>query len=110
MTTSRKLTATVTTVLCMAAVLAVAGQETPVTSVQQSPCCFENPRYSGTCKATPGEDESCGSILGYLNNPNSVGKDYCGNTTIRGGWSQVECESSASVADQCAVNPAAPGE
>ncbi len=106
MNVSRTLTGTVITVLCLGAVVAFAGEETPATTMQQAPCCFENPRYSGTCEATPGEDESCGSILGYLNNPNSVGKDYCGNTTIRGGWSKVECEGSSSVADQCAVDPA----
>jgi hypothetical protein len=95
---------------CVAALVAVAGDEAPATAVQQSKCCFENPRYSGTCEVTPGPEESCGSILGYLNNPNSVGKDYCGNTTIRGGWSQVTCEGSASVADHCAVDRGAPAE
>ena len=110
MTTSRKTTGILTTVLCLTAVVAFAGKETPVTATQQTPCCFENPRYSGTCEATPGPEESCGSILGYLNNPNSVGKTYCGNTKVRGGWSQVECEGAVSVADQCTVDPAAPGE
>ena len=55
-------------------------------------CCFTNPRYTGVCVVTPAEDESCSSILAYLNNPNSVGKPYCGGTTIRGGWAQVECK------------------
>ena len=55
-------------------------------------CCFSNPRFTGTCRVVPGEDETCGSILGYLNNPNSVGKSYCGNTRIRGGWQQVSCD------------------
>lgn len=62
------------------------------TADDQSPCCFANPRYSGVCQVVPGEGESCSSILAYLNNQNSVGKSYCGNTTIRGGWSQVDCE------------------
>jgi len=110
MNSSRKLTGIMITALCLMAVVATAGEETTATNVQQTPCCFENPRYSGTCEATPGEDESCGSILGYLNNPNSVGKDYCGNTTIRGGWTQAECEGSAAVTDQCTVDPAALGE
>jgi hypothetical protein len=106
MTVSLRLTGTVITLLSLAAVAAVAAEETPATTMQQAPCCFENPRYSGTCEATPGENESCGSILSYLNNPNSVGKDYCGNTTIRGGWSQVECEASTSVADRCTADTA----
>ena len=55
-------------------------------------CCFTNARYTGVCVVTPAEDETCSSILAYLNNPNSVGKPYCGGTTIRGGWAQVECK------------------
>ena len=55
-------------------------------------CCFTNPRFSGVCSVVPGEGETCGSILGYLNNPNSTGKAYCGGTPVRGGWSQVTCE------------------
>ncbi len=61
-----------------------------------APCCFTNPRYAGTCTVVPGPDESCASILGYLNNPNSTGKGYCGGTTLRGGWASVECKSSVS--------------
>ena len=106
MTTSRKMTGVLTTALCLTAIFAIAGEETAATTMQQAPCCFENPRYSGTCEVTPDEDESCGSILGYLNNPNSVGKDYCGNTTIRGGWTKVECEESASVTGQCTADQA----
>lgn len=72
-----------------------AENDEPVTLAQQGPCCFENPRYSGTCQVSPGPEESCGDILGYLNNPNSVGKNYCGNTKVRGGWSSVSCEGAA---------------
>jgi hypothetical protein len=54
-------------------------------------CCFTNPRHAGTCEVTPGAGETCGSILAYLNNPNSQGKTYCGNTTIRGGWQSASC-------------------
>jgi hypothetical protein len=66
----------------------------PLTAQAQKPattCCFNNQRYTGTCEVTPGEGESCASILAYLNNPSSTGKSYCGSTTIRGGWSQVQC-------------------
>jgi hypothetical protein len=40
----------------------------------------------------PAKDETCASILGYLNNPMSQGKAYCGNATTRGGWQSVACE------------------
>jgi hypothetical protein len=81
--------------LCISGVVVAAETEETATATQQEPCCFENPRYSGTCQVTPGPEESCGSILGYLNNPNSVGKAYCGNTKVRGGWSSVSCEGTA---------------
>jgi hypothetical protein len=56
-------------------------------------CCFKNSAYSGVCEVTPGEGESCASILGYLNTPNSVGKSYCGGTEIRGGWESASCQA-----------------
>ena len=55
-------------------------------------CCFTNTRYVGTCEVEPAKDQTCAAILDYLNNPQSQGKSYCGNTTIRGGWQQVPCE------------------
>jgi len=55
-------------------------------------CCFTNPRFSGVCSVTLGEGESCSSVLGYLNNPNSTGKAYCGGTPVRGGWQKIACE------------------
>jgi hypothetical protein len=78
-----------------------------VTTTGSEPCCFENPRYSGTCQVTPGPDESCGEILSYLNTPNSVGKGYCGNTPIRGGWSQVPCSGDVAAGTMtCESDPA----
>ena len=56
------------------------------------PCCFRNPAYAGTCKVQPAEDETCASILAYLNNPMAEGKSYCGGTTVRQGWTLVSCE------------------
>jgi hypothetical protein len=56
------------------------------------PCCYTNPRYAGTCEVDPAQDETCISILEYLNNPQSQGKSYCSSTSIRGGWKQVPCE------------------
>ena len=55
-------------------------------------CCFTNARYVGTCEVEPAKDQTCAAILDYLNNPQSQGKSYCGNTTIRGGWQLVPCE------------------
>lgn len=55
-------------------------------------CCFSNPRYVGTCEVEPSKEETCASILEYLNNPQSQGKAYCSATSIRGGWTQVPCE------------------
>ena len=55
-------------------------------------CCFTNPRYVGTCEVEPAKDETCATILDYLNNPQSQGKAYCSSTTIRGGWQQTPCE------------------
>ena len=56
------------------------------------PCCFANPRYVGTCEVEPAKDETCASILEYLNNLQSTGKSYCNSTAIRGGWKVVPCE------------------
>lgn len=55
-------------------------------------CCFTNPEFAGVCRVVPGEDESCDTILSYLNNPNSTGKSYCDRTTVRGGWVQASCK------------------
>ena len=56
-------------------------------------CCFANPGYVGTCEVEPGKDETCTSILEYLNNPQSQGMSYCNSTDVRGGWKTVPCES-----------------
>ena len=55
-------------------------------------CCFKNPRYVGACEVEPAKDETCATILEYLNNLQSQGKDYCDNTNVRGGWKTVPCE------------------
>jgi hypothetical protein len=55
-------------------------------------CCYVHPNYAGTCVVQPAAGESCGSILAYLNDAGTVGKSYCGNTPIRGGWRQVRCK------------------
>jgi hypothetical protein len=57
-----------------------------------APCCFTNPQYAGICRVEPAADETCGQILEYLNNPQSQGKSYCGNTIVRGGWTTTRCD------------------
>jgi len=59
---------------------------------KRAPCCFVNPRYSGACQVEPSDDETCASILAYLNNPSSSGKSYCSNTEIRQGWTRAKCK------------------
>jgi len=82
-----------TRVLACAALLALTGGGFVVRAADPArPCCYTNPRYSGVCSVAPGEGESCASILDYLNNPNSQGKSYCGNTNIRGGWATKKCD------------------
>jgi hypothetical protein len=55
-------------------------------------CCYTHPRYAGVCAVEPQEDETCASILEYLNNPQSQGKAYCNTTNLRGGWKQAPCQ------------------
>ena len=68
------------------------GPERPDGADPRPPCCFTNPRHAGTCEVAPVKDETCATILEYLNNPQSQGKDYCNRTTLRGGWTPVPCE------------------
>lgn len=56
-------------------------------------CCLTNQAFSGVCELTPAKDETCQSILDYLNTPNSAGKAYCDGTNIRGGWKLTSCTS-----------------
>jgi hypothetical protein len=74
--------------LALAALLGAALTQ----AADSTPCCFTNSRYSGVCAVEPSGDETCASILAYLNNPNSQGKTYCGNTNVRGGWRKARCE------------------
>ncbi len=53
------------------------------------PCHFTNPSYAGVCTVQPKGDETCKSILAYLNQPNSTGKTYCNDTILRGGWKKA---------------------
>ncbi|PWB70608.1 MAG: hypothetical protein C3F15_13615 [Holophagae bacterium] len=58
-------------------------------------CCLTNFRFTGPCEVTIGAGESCSDVLAYLNNFQAAGRQYCGNTIIRGGWTQVRCGSTA---------------
>jgi hypothetical protein len=85
---------------CLAALPAVALLSLSVPGIRAAaqapaPCCFTNPAYNGICVVKPGDQETCKSVLEYLNNPNSSGKTYCGGTTIRGGWKEVKCPQTA---------------
>jgi len=84
--------ALVLVVVAVAGLMAAIAARHTAAGEAKAPCCFTNPRYTGVCQVTPADDESCGSILAYLNNPNSSGKGYCGGTSIRGGWQQASCE------------------
>ena len=98
MKSSRTIIALLISIMSLAGVAAAADSEETQSVNGQQPCCFENPRFSGTCQVVPGPEESCGDVLGYLNNPNSVGKNYCGNTKVRGGWTTVSCEGASTTA------------
>jgi hypothetical protein len=74
-------------VLVLAATALLAAQES------SARCCFTNPQYTGTCRVVPSQGETCASILDYLNDARSQGKNYCGSTTVRGGWKLVTCET-----------------
>jgi hypothetical protein len=82
-----KRTAALAVVLGFAALAAAAG------AVAAESCCFVNDRFSGMCTVRPGQGETCQSALDYLNNPMSSGKSYCGGTSVRGGWIQVDCKT-----------------
>lgn len=95
---SRRIVAVAISILWLSGVSVAADTDESRSVNGQQPCCFENPRFTGTCRVVPGPEESCGDILAYLNNPNSVGKNYCGNTKVRGGWTMVSCEEASTAA------------
>ncbi len=59
-------------------------------------CCLTNFRFTGPCEVTVGPGESCADVLAYLNNFQSAGRNHCGNTMTRGGWTLVRCGSTGS--------------
>ena len=85
----KSLVSTLSLVFAAAAAVALAQS-----AQAQDACCFNNFRFAGGCQVRPTGGESCASILAYLNSYDGVGREYCGNTTVRGGWSQVSCAES----------------
>jgi hypothetical protein len=82
-------------VVMLLALLGTGQASEPAKAPRRAPaapaCCYANPQYAGLCIVQPAKGETCSSILGFLNDPRSQGKSYCGHTTIRGGWKRVEC-------------------
>jgi len=64
---------------------------TPAEVQADENCCLNNYRFAGGCMVVARGSETCGSVLGYLNSFQSVGKYYCDNTTVRGGWTLSDC-------------------
>ncbi len=80
----------------LAAVTAVAiSSLSPGTVAADENCCFNNYRFAGGCMVVVRGSETCASVLSYLNSFDSVGKYYCDNTTVRGGWSVTTCNDPA---------------
>ena len=73
-------------------VIAIAAVLTAHTEVgAEERCCLNNFRYAGGCMVVVHGTETCQDVLSYLNSFQSVGKYYCDNTVIRGGWSLSDC-------------------
>jgi len=106
----RSLSIVVIVTAAIAAVPAHAGEEDALTVIGNDTCCFTNPRYTGVCKVTTGPDETCGDVLAYLNNQASAGKTYCGNTKIRGGWAQVDCDETSATCAPAQAEETGPAE
>jgi uncharacterized protein (TIGR02246 family) len=88
----------------LAAIVLTAGQ-----AHAQDTCCFNNYRFAGGCAVVPSGTETCNSILSYLNSFDSVGSHYCGNTTVRGGWTITGCSDGSITSPQSYQSPPSPG-
>jgi ketosteroid isomerase-like protein len=77
------------TLVFAAAMLAVLAAPSGVEAEER--CCLNNFRFAGGCMVVVRGQETCRDVLAYLNDFNSVGKYYCNNTVIRGGWSLGPC-------------------
>jgi uncharacterized protein (TIGR02246 family) len=88
----------VTTLVCVTAVVVMLAVQADVHAEER--CCLNNYRFGGGCMVVVRGQETCYDILAYLNNFNSVGKYYCDNTVIRGGWSLSDCGDPAQIPQQ----------
>jgi len=91
--------------LLVAAVLMTA----PGQAQAQDKCCFNNYRFACGCAVVPSGTETCNSILSYLNSFDAVGRYYCDNTMVRGGWTTTVCSDSSITSPQHYGQPASPG-
>jgi ketosteroid isomerase-like protein len=66
-------------------------------------CCLSNYRFAGGCMVVVRGSETCASVQAYLNNFDSVGRSYCDNTTVRGGWTVTPCNDPANTQPQTYV-------
>ncbi len=82
--------ASILRIFVAAALVAIAM---PAPSSADENCCFNNFRFAGGCMVVARGSESCTSIQSYLNSFDSVGKYYCDNTTVRGGWTLSDCQT-----------------
>ena len=89
--------------IAVAVVVGLAALAPVLVADSAKSCCFSSDRYDGICRVIPGEGETCQSILAYLNNPMGMGKSYCGGTSVRGGWVQVDCKTGKSLIQQGAA-------
>jgi uncharacterized protein (TIGR02246 family) len=81
-------------------VVATAAALAAPAAVAEDICCLNNFRFSGGCRVVVRGQETCQQVLAYLNSFQSVGKYYCDNTTIRGGWSLSECSDASRLPQQ----------
>ena len=76
----------------LAAILVlIATASLPQIAAAEERCCLNNFRFAGGCMVVVRGGETCSSVLSYLNSFDSVGKYYCDNTTVRGGWTLSDC-------------------
>ena len=85
----------------LAAVAAIAvATLLPQTAAADENCCLNNYRFAGGCMVVASGSETCSSVQSYLNSFDSVGKYYCDNTTVRGGWTFTTCNDPANTQQQ----------
>jgi uncharacterized protein (TIGR02246 family) len=72
----------------------------PQSAAADENCCLNNYRFAGGCMVVARGSETCSSVLSYLNNFDTVGKYYCNNTTVRGGWTLGTCSGGAQTQPQ----------